>query len=551
MKYILSIIILIYCILFIYGCATVTQPTGGPRDVKPPEMQTSYPENGQLNYKGKTIEITFDENVDLVNHQKEILVTPSLSEDIDGIYKKNKVIITLNEELQENTTYTFNFRESIRDLTEKNAATDLKIAFSTGDFIDSSYIEGKVYNLLTAKPVPEVLIGLYYADDTLNIINKAPIYLAYSKKDGTYRFDNIRAGQYKIYAVSDKNKNSIVDFKNELYGFESEILQLDTGLINVDIPMVYNDLRPLKLQSARAAGKYYNIKYNKYVYDYKIKSEPFVYSTFEEDHATLKLYNDSSFTDSLKIIIETTDSTFYTYTDSLYLKFAKSPRGYTEYSFTIAQQKINKKINKYEGVINFNKPSFFLNKDSIFYTIDTLIRVPYDSFTFKWNLNRTQLNYAVNINSYLTDSSDLTLNNFQIAPQSFISIDKDTSTTGMAKPVFYTSEQTGTIEYTINTEVPHFIVQLLDNKYTVLQQQFENKKGDFRTLDPGNYMLRIIIDENGNGRWDPGDIIKNIKPEPVVYYKDEEEKPVIILKANWINDSPNITYPPVDNPVDM
>ena len=40
----------------------------------------------------------------------------------------------------------------------------------------------------------------------------------------------------------------------------------------------------------------------------------------------------------------------------------------------------------------------------------------------------------------------------------------------------------------------------------------------FYFVKPGTYYMRLIIDENGNGKWDTGDFEKGIQPERVSYY---------------------------------
>ena len=47
-------------------------------------------------------------------------------------------------------------------------------------------------------------------------------------------------------------------------------------------------------------------------------------------------------------------------------------------------------------------------------------------------------------------------------------------------------------------------------------------------LQPGNYGMRIITDDNGNGRWDTGDLFAKKQPEIVVPYYS-----TIAVKAGW------------------
>ncbi|WP_052103093.1 Ig-like domain-containing protein [Porphyromonas canoris] len=75
------------------------------------------------------------------------------------------------------------------------------------------------------------------------------------------------------------------------------------------------------------------------------------------------------------------------------------------------------------------------------------------------------------------------------------------------------------------------IGELLNESDKILGVAYSNKNlGEivFSDLKPGNYYLRVIIDRNGNGRWDPGDYDKNLQPEEVFYLNKKME-----LLKNW------------------
>jgi hypothetical protein len=50
----------------------------------------------------------------------------------------------------------------------------------------------------------------------------------------------------------------------------------------------------------------------------------------------------------------------------------------------------------------------------------------------------------------------------------------------------------------------------------------------FDDLPPGKYQVRLIIDENGDGRWTTGSLINQQMPEKMIYNKD-----LIDIKSNW------------------
>jgi hypothetical protein len=47
-----------FCLLLLAGCARIVMPSGGPKDITPPKVVGEKPENGSVNFSGKTIKIT-------------------------------------------------------------------------------------------------------------------------------------------------------------------------------------------------------------------------------------------------------------------------------------------------------------------------------------------------------------------------------------------------------------------------------------------------------------------------------------------------------------
>jgi uncharacterized protein (DUF2141 family) len=72
------------------------------------------------------------------------------------------------------------------------------------------------------------------------------------------------------------------------------------------------------------------------------------------------------------------------------------------------------------------------------------------------------------------------------------------------------------------------VVQLLRGDKPVSTVRSKKGHADFYFIKPGNYYLRLFIDRNGNGQWDPGDYEKHLQPEETYYYPTKLE-----LRAMW------------------
>jgi hypothetical protein len=244
-------------------CAKQSHPTGGEKDEIPPALIQSTPPDRKTNFNKNEIELVFDEAIQVNNAREQIIITPSIGKKFEAHYRKNKVFLKLNADLSENTTYTIAFRESIQDLTERNPAANLKLAFSTGDYIDSLSIQGTVYDLLEAKPVKNYLVAAAPYTDTLNFFEHEAQWITLTNAEGEYALDNLKPGKYILYAFDDKNKNLIVDSKSERFGFLAQPVSLDSSITGIKLPVVKLDSRSLKLISAKPIASSFNIRLNK------------------------------------------------------------------------------------------------------------------------------------------------------------------------------------------------------------------------------------------------------------------------------------------------
>ena len=102
---------------FLFSCAQRSALTGGDKDVLPPEIKSTIPENQTLNFTSKEIVVEFNEFVRLNNLQNQLIVSPLMDEKPEVMIKGKKIIIKLKSNLSENTTYSLNFGDAIIDIT--------------------------------------------------------------------------------------------------------------------------------------------------------------------------------------------------------------------------------------------------------------------------------------------------------------------------------------------------------------------------------------------------------------------------------------------------
>lgn len=557
-------IYLIITLSLLWGCAKQTTPTGGEKDEIPPTLLKSNPPNRQTNFNKNEIELTFDELVQVNNPRDQIIITPAIGKKFEAEARKNRVILKLNGELKENTTYTIMFREAVQDITERNPAENLKLAFSTGDLIDSLSITGTVSNLLEDKPLKNITVGLVPYSDTVNIFKHEAQWITVTNDKGKYQLDNLKAGSYLLYAFDDKNKNMLVDSRTEVFAFKAQPVQLDSSLSNIDLKLVQLDHRDFKLISARPIARYFNVRTTKGMAEYTATStvDSIPITSFLEDASTVRIYNTFPQMDSLPVSFHFVDSTTNTIDTVLYIKF--DSRTSTKENFNTKIEYCdflqNKSLLKAE--LSANKPIAFVNTDSVYIQLDSVNRITFTEEDIQLSPDKRKLYISKKLpketdfikkpttTSGPTHERGETVKEREVKPRkekeeeektpsnnlilprnTLISIESDSSADIKSAIKTITPENSGLITVEVKT-TESVIVQVLNRNFKVVQESY-SLQPRFENLPPGEYYIRVILDKNNNQKWDAGNFFNKIEPEPVIFFKSEKGIPTTNLKANW------------------
>ena len=191
--------------LLSHSCAnTTTAPQGGPKDTIPPVIKQIEPQNGTTGFPtvGGTVVMTFDEYT-VVKNQGDILLSPPLKKKLKTKVRGKSIVVTVQDTLRENTTYTIDFGSALADNNEGNIAPRTVYTFSTGDVIDSMYVTGRVIDCQTLTPVPKTLVTLYRDHSDSACFNALPDAAAITDDWGFFTIRNIAPDAYRVYAYSD------------------------------------------------------------------------------------------------------------------------------------------------------------------------------------------------------------------------------------------------------------------------------------------------------------------------------------------------------------
>ncbi len=527
---------LVFISFLLASCARVGSPVGGAKDSIPPQVTGSNIDSPRINVPRdiRELRIDFDEYIVLKDINKQLIISPPLQK-ITKILPSgmgNKyVLIKWADTLQANTTYNFNFGNAIVDNNEGNALTYYNFAFSTGEKIDSLYISGELKSLFKEKDKKEeegsLVVGLYQEKDSMNYRQK-PYYITKADPDGYYELNYLAPGNYHILAFEDSNANSVYDFGKEKVGFLKEKITLNKSVSGLNIDL-YPSKKPLKyVEMKEIAGGILMtfegnpadvkiVSLNEKLKDYKITHLPKSDSATIWFNATEQNIGITS-NENLKFsydagIKKDTVSLFYRYN-------AKN-------EMSIANNRGNLLAPKQDFVVTSNYLVDKIQPEKWILVSDSLKQ----DFTAEISKKNP---FEIHIQSDFKEGKKYSLTIPKETASSYYETLKKSYRFDFEADKI---ENYGDLSVILENEPKNkFWIQMVNENGTVAYSQYGLEKNiNFKSLKPGKYDLRIMVDENENGIWDYADFAENIFAEPV-YLLDKkiEIRPLWEIRETWI-----------------
>lgn len=512
-------------VLSLSHCAKRGAPTGGPLDSLPPVLINASPKMKTTFFDAEKFVLTFDEFVKLNDLSKQLIVSPPMESGSYTVYPQTgvskKISLVFNDSLKEETTYTFNFGESIQDHNEGNILSFFSYTLSTGATIDSLRFSGRVTDAFEAETPPYVALQLYPIDSSYNdstIYTQKPLYVASTLDSTVFEFQNLKAGKYELIALLDNASN---------YYFDQNIDKI--GFLNRQIELPGDSLVELRLFKEIT-----NFAWDKpfFVNDHHITLPYFGYY----DNQAMEMISEVP-SDFESLITRNRE------TDSLNYWFKKGPKDSIQFRYPyedsirthtvkfrepLADSLVIKKISprvwhlKDSVILESNLPLIAVdnskirvrNKDSVFLAVNTYLHPNKDQVRI------TMPNIEPN-DAY----------NFELLPNAFTDFFGATNDTISFRVNTQKFESYGTLIVQFkNLDDSPLIVDLLNSRYRLKRRvtDIQNATYTFEYLPPGKYNLRVIKDTNDNDQWDTGNYLQKIQPEEVLYLPEE-----IDVRANW------------------
>ena len=505
-------------------CAKKGRPSGGLRDTIAPVILRSAPENFTINFKNNEIRITFDEFIKLKDISKELIISPPLKyAPIITPLSVSKVLkIKILDTLKDNTTYSFNFGNSILDNNEGNLFPNYKYVFSTGSYIDSLTLKGTAIDALLPVTDFPTTVALYQVDqsykDSLVFLEKPTYITTTINETNNFELSNLKQGTYQLIALKEQTRNYTFQPKTDKIGFYKDLITIPTdSLFELRLFKEVPDFKPTrpKLESSNRISFGYEGKTDNYQITLLTQmQEDFQYRIIKQPgRDTLNFWFKPKVTkDSLvfvtknKLQIDTTTVRFRElYSDSLRLTAIND-------RLISLGDTLKLKANTPLVAINSEKISV-VTKDSLAIDFVAQINTKENAAQIVFDKQEEQL-YSITLrNGALTDYLSNTNDSIVYRQQ--------------VKPIADFASLNLTLD---NADEFPLLIELIDEKFKVVKQTYleANAPVFFKHINPGKYFIRLIVDQNKNKIWDPGNFLDKLAPERVVYYPS-----IIELRANW------------------
>lgn len=531
-----------FFLLFIIGflvlsCARVGSPIGGAKDTLAPEVIGSNIDTSRVNVKRdiKELRIDFNEYITLKDINKNLNISPPIK-NIKKILPSNIankfMVIQWTDTLQANTTYNFNFGNAIVDNSEGNPLRYYNFAFSTGEKLDDLYISGEVTDGFTIKKKSssenKMVVGLYQLKDSMDYRQK-PYYITKVDDDGYYELNYLAPGKYKILAFDDDNENSIFNPGKEKIAFRKDTVVVEKSISGLNLKL-YPSKKPFKRPEFKdmAGG---------------------VMMLFEGNPEEVKVLPVSEKIKDIKVTHTPKSDSVKIWFDAVKSDVGQTTNEKLEFSYDTGkvQDTVSTfyRYNKKNVMdINSDNGGALLPPKTEFKILSNFIidKIDQDKWTLKIDSTIAQPFTAriseSNPHQILVQSDFVSRKKYQLTiPKNTISsfYEKNPDSKRFDFEVDKIDNY-GLLNVILqNAPNKKYWLQLLDSgEKPVYQKYTSGNEVTFDILRPGEYILRILVDNNENRYWDEADFENGTFAEDsYIYYKTAVIRPLWTSKETW------------------
>lgn len=565
-----TLLLFIGPLLVSHSCANTTEaPSGGDKDSIPPYIIDIKPLPGATNVplKGAKFVFTFNEFVTIKTASNIYLSPPQRKQPKSRLRGKN-LIVSFEDSLAPNTTYTLSFTDAIADANEGNLFAGYTYVFSTGSRIDSMMVTGTVQDCNTLNPVKGATVILHTDLGDSAIFKTRPYASTKTDDWGYFVLPFIKDTSYRLYAIMDGDNDNVLNPETELVAFHDSIIRPRYTASDTVREMLRYDMTDTIACRARRSEYELNLFRERPSKQYIVKkertAERSAYLTFMApgavvDSISINDYRQTQIVsqfnrlrDSLELWINSRRaapdtmrlSVTYFKTDSLgklsrqtediRLSLANDRRTYSKRTrksikhedttcvYTFSPD--SKTVEQNGFPIEFRNPIISEHFDSVKFTA---ISPRQTQAPVRFTVERDSLN----LRRYIIRPSEQLLQGYEyvvkIPHRAFRDINGYYSDSTEFKCSLPSSDRLSMLETSITGVDGKYIVDLLTEKRDKVLRSYvidSDTTLKFPYLDEGKYCIRITADLNRNSIVDTGSLLDHRQPEKVRFYELNGDK---------------------------
>jgi len=514
--------ILFLLVLLLLSCAKRGFITGGLKDTIAPVLKMSFPKNFSHNFNAHEIKLIFDEYIKLKDLRKQLIISPPMKNEplILPTNVSKYLSIKINDTLQPNTTYSFNFGQSILDNNEGNPLNQFKYVFSTGTYIDSLTLGGTLKDAYNKEVESFVSVMLYDVNDKFEdsvVYNQNPRYITNTLDSAkTFKLENLKAGKYLLVAMKDYNSNTKFNPEKDKIGFRKQFITIpNDSLFELKL---FKEVPPFK------AFRPFQSSGNRLILPYEGNAKNVKITLKNKEEVLTSIVTKFPKKDSLQVWFQPLK------TDSLQLAVAKDKyKG--DFTFRIKAQKKDTLsiVAIQKGILNFRDKFALESTTPLAHFDNSKIKLTSkDSVSVAFTTSYDDFNQQLLFDFKKEPSEKYT---FRIMPGALTDYLERSDDTLIYKLATKELADYGNLTVSLqNVKRFPVIVELTNEKGNVLATEYSegNTKVEFNLVEPSLFTLRLIYDDNKNKEWDSGNFLEKRQAEEVVYFS----KPIDV-RANW------------------
>jgi hypothetical protein len=202
--------------LFTSSCARPVAPTGGPRDVIPPMITSTWPEPFEVIEPTRDpVKIVFNERISERPTEgsldNAVSVSPETGEH-QVKHTRSGLEVEVFGGFQPNLVYRVRILPTVKDMFNNTIDGPFELVFSTGADYEENVVAGVVMDRILGEPAEGVRV-----EARAEGLEDAPIHVATSDSAGVFALRYLPSGPYDLTFFQDLNRNTDPDY-TELQG---------------------------------------------------------------------------------------------------------------------------------------------------------------------------------------------------------------------------------------------------------------------------------------------------------------------------------------------